>query len=66
MAGCPKADKKRKSVQNVAYKAGNRAAVNKEKHIAKHKKAMEHAASKVREVERGMTRKIRRAEDRGL
>lgn len=66
MAGCPKADKKRKSVQNVAYKAGNRSAVNKEKNIAKHKKAMEHAASKVREVERGMTRKIRRAEDRGL
>ena len=28
MAGCTKADKKRKSVANVAYKAGNRQDVN--------------------------------------
>lgn len=41
-----KVDRKRKSVQAVAYKAGRRSEINKKKNIARHAKRMEAKAKK--------------------
>jgi len=49
MAGCAKADKKRKSAQNIAYKAMNKAEVNKAKRIAKHARLSEKHQAKILE-----------------
>lgn len=60
MAGCAKADKKRKSPQNVAYKTMKKAEVNKAKRVAKHKEAMAQAKEKNMIVPKGSTRNARR------
>jgi len=57
MAGCTKADKKRKSVSNQTYKNSNKKSVNAAKKLKRHLKD----ANKQLKVLRGTARKTRRA-----
>ena len=57
MAGCTKADRKRKSAANVIYKSSNRKTENSKKAIAKHVKL---CFNKVLNVPHGTARAKRR------
>lgn len=62
MAGCKKADRNRKSVQNAAYKAGKKWAINTEKRALREEKRVGHDAARVAsmKVKRGTARALRR------
>lgn len=61
MAGCVKADRRRKSPQGVAYKAQKRWETNRAKSMARAAAQRASDAVKTRNDDRGLTRALKRA-----